>query len=387
MCFGIIACGLTIHSFICVRNHKRTSNLNKGVEKGIAFNPLLHTENLFVSYRTYKGSLTAVEDANLLIENQKIYALVGESGCGKSTLGLALSRLLPENQVNYSGKIVYKGVDLLAVTEDDVEQYRGTGIATVFQEPMTSLNPVYRIGDQIGEALDVRERRTSLYDTAATRISRPGPTARLFSLRSPLRSRGRYGQSLEEIHRLLEKVKIPNPERVASMYPRELSGGMKQRVMIAMAVAEKPSLLVADEPTTALDVTTQVQILNLIKSLNLEYSMAVLLITHNLGVVRAIADYVWVMYASKIVEEAPAAELFQNPLHPYTVGLIASFPRGRKDNTKLKTIPGYVPPLGRYPKGCRFHTRCERVFERCDKEIPGLIEVSKNHRVACFLYE
>lgn len=312
---------------------------------------------------------------------------MGESGCGKSTLGLALSRLLPENQVDYSGKIVYKGVDLLAVAEDDVERYRGTEIATVFQEPMTSLNPVYRVGEQIAEALGVREHRSRSYDEKATGISKASSMSRLFSLRSPLRSRGLYGQFSEQVHELLEKVKIPNPERVSNMYPRELSGGMKQRVMIAMALAEKPSLLVADEPTTALDVTTQVQILNLIKSLNVEYGMGVLLITHHLGVVRAVADHVWVMYASKIVEEAPAAELFQNPLHPYTVGLIASFPRGRKDSTLLKTIRGYVPPLGRYPEGCRFHTRCDRVFGRCGKEIPRLIEVSKNHRVACFLYE
>jgi oligopeptide/dipeptide ABC transporter ATP-binding protein len=201
-----------------------------------------------------------------------------------------------------------------------------------------------------------------------------------------MRRKSLYRQFANEVHELLGKVKIPNPERVANMYPHELSGGMKQRVMIAMAIAEKPTLLVADEPTTALDVTTQSTILELISSLKNDYGMSVLLIAHDLGVVAAVADDISVMYAGKIVEEAPTMELFKNPLHPYTIGLIGSFPKGRKDNTILKTIPGVVPQLGRYPSGCRFHPRCEKAFDKCPNNVPRLIEVSKNHKVACYLH-
>ena len=200
------------------------------------------------------------------------------------------------------------------------------------------------------------------------------------------RRRGLYKQFADEVHELLMKVKIPNPERVANTYPHELSGGMKQRVMIAMAISEKPSLLVADEPTTALDVTTQTRILELIGSLTKDYGMSVLLIAHDLGVVAAVADYISVMYAGRIAEQAPTRELFENPLHPYTIGLMGSFPKGRKENTTLKTIPGVVPQLGRYPSGCRFHPRCEKAFERCPDNVPPLIEVSTGHKVACFLH-
>jgi peptide/nickel transport system ATP-binding protein len=351
---------------------------------------LLTAENLSVSYRTYRGLLTAVDDVTMALKKSRIHALVGESGCGKSTLGLALSRLLPENQVAYSGKLIYRGVDMLSLREDEVERFRGTHIATVFQEPMTSLNPVYRVGEQLAEALSVKESRAVAYTKETPSISKPEPMNRLFGVNqlTLLRGRGRmlYQKYSEEVHELLRKVRIPNPERVANMYPHELSGGMNQRVMISMALAEKPSLLVADEPTTALDVTTQAQILRLIQSLTREFEMGVLLITHDLGVVAAVAQYASVMYAGKIVEEAPVKELFESPLHPYTLGLMASFPRGRKDSFKLKTIPGAVPPLGRYPAGCRFHPRCDKAFNKCLENVPRLVEVSRDHRVACHLY-
>jgi peptide/nickel transport system ATP-binding protein len=351
---------------------------------------LLSAENLTVSYRTYRGLLAAVDNVNISLDKGRIHALVGESGCGKSTLGLALSRLLPENQVAYSGRLIYRGVDILSLSEDEVERFRGTHIATVFQEPMTSLNPVYRVGEQLAEAISVKESRTTVYTKGSSSIGKPEPMNRLFGVNqlTLLRGRGRmlYQKYSEEVHELLRKVRIPNPDRVANMYPHELSGGMNQRVMIAMALAEKPSLLVADEPTTALDVTTQAQILRLIQSLTKEFDMGVLLITHDLGVVAAVAEYASVMYAGKIVEEAPAKELFENPLHPYTLGLMASFPRGRKDSFKLRTIPGTVPPLGRYPAGCRFHPRCDKAFQRCFDSAPELVEVSRNHRVACYLY-
>jgi len=365
---------------------KRENGLQK--ERTLATNQILVVSNLVVSYRTFRGNLKAVDDVSLTIDNTKIYALVGESGCGKSTLGLSLSRLLPEKRVIYSGKVICKETDLLALKEKEVERFRGTEIANVFQEPMTSLNPVYKVGEQMAEALGVKRHREAIYNHSMPKpqlprhlfgVSEDGPMMRF-------RRQSLYRQFANEVHELLNNVKIPNPERVANMYPHELSGGMKQRVMIDMAIAEKPSLLVADEPTTALDVTTQTSILDLIGSLKERYGMSVLLIAHDLGVVAAVADYIYVMYAGKIVEEAPKKELFDNPLHPYTIGLTGSFPRGRKGDTLLKTIPGTVPQLGRYPSGCRFHPRCEKAFDKCPLNVPSLIEVSENHKVACYLY-
>jgi peptide/nickel transport system ATP-binding protein len=354
----------------------------------VTTSPVVAVSDLDVSYRTFRGYLKAVENVSLTLETAKIHALVGESGCGKSTLGLSLSRLLPEKRVIYSGKIVCKGTDLLTLHEKDVERFRGTEIATVFQEPMTSLNPVYKIGEQMAEALGVKRHRDAIYNRS---LPKPQMSERLLgvsddSIISRFRRRKLYQQFAGQVDELLNKVKIPNPERVANMYPHELSGGMKQRVMIAMAIAEKPSLLVADEPTTALDVTTQTRILELINSLTQEYGMSVLLIAHDLGVVAAVADYISVMYAGKIVEEAPKKELFENPLHPYTIGLMGAFPKGRKDESTLKTIPGVVPQLGRYPSGCRFHPRCEKAFDKCPTSIPRLIEVKANHKVACYLH-
>jgi len=357
------------------------------LQQEISAASIITVSNLTVSYRTFRGYLKAVDEVDLEIEKSSIHALVGESGCGKSTLGLALSRLLPEKRVQYTGRIVCNGTDLLSIKEKDVEKFRGTQIATVFQEPMTSLNPVYRIGEQMAEALGVKSHRDLLYKDATPK---PSPTNLMGvsdeSILMRMRRKGLYHQFADEVHELLGKVKIPNPERVANMYPHELSGGMKQRVMIAMAIAEKPSLLVADEPTTALDVTTQSRILELIGSLKKDYGMSVLLIAHDLGVVSAVADKISVMYAGKIVEEAPTKELFNNPLHPYTVGLMGSFPKGRKDNSTLKTIPGIVPQLGRYPSGCRFHPRCEKAFGRCPNEIPRIIQISDKHKVACYLH-
>ena len=276
--------------------------------------------DLVVSYRTSRGYLKAVDNVSLTLEKAKIHALVGESGCGKSTLGLALSRLLPEKRVTYSGKIMCKGTDLLSLHEKDVEKFRGTEIATVFQEPMTSLNPVYKIGEQIAEALAVKRHRHP-YDTSS--IPQPQISGRLFGANEEgvimrFRRRGLYKQFADEVHELLMKVKIPNPERVANTYPHELSGGMKQRVMIAMAISERPSLLVADEPTTALDVTTQTRILELIGSLTKDYGMSVLLIAHDLGVVAAVADYISVMYTgksrSKLQLESSSRILFTHTL-------------------------------------------------------------------------
>ena len=353
--------------------------------------PILRTEHLSVGYKTRRGLLQAVEDVSCEFQRGKIYAIVGESGCGKSTLGLAISRLHPETRVSYSGKIVYKGTDLLSISEKEMLKFRGTEISTIFQEPMTSLDPVYKIGEQVAESLNVREKRntSAAFDSRRTSESSSDyshrnvflPNAQLYK-----KNRKGYLQYAEEVDQLLSAMRIPNPRAVANMYPHELSGGMKQRVMIAMALAERPSLLIADEPTTALDVTTQTQILRLIKNVAKENNLTVLHVTHDLGVVAAIADFAVVMYAGKIMEQATTKELFQNPLHPYTIGLLSSYPKGRKGSFDLITIPGSVPPLGRFPQGCRFNPRCTKSFEECKIRIPPLIEVSGNHLVSCFLY-
>lgn len=339
---------------------------------------LLTVDNLTVQYRIYGKASSAVDKATLSLSKGKIHALVGESGCGKSTLGLSLSRLLPEKKVVYSGRVLYKGVDLLSLSDQEMQSYRGTEIATIFQEPMTALNPVYTVGEQIAEALRIKDKKNRNIRALSPRRSRN-------YLKSKLRRD--FECYANTVRALLSRVRIANPESASHMYPHELSGGMKQRVMIAMALAQSPSLLVADEATTALDVTTQAQILHLIRSLTKELNMATLLITHDLGLVSAVADRVSVMYAGRIIEEAATEDLFNNPLHPYTLGLLESFPKGRKDATNLVTIPGVVPPIGDYPAGCRFHPRCEKAFEKCPHFDPTLSEHTSGHNVACFLYD
>ena len=347
----------------------------------------LRVKDLSVSYLTGRGALTAVDGVSVDFTKGKIYALVGESGCGKTTLGLAIPRLLPENQIRYSGRIEFNGLNVLELEEKELEDVRGSGFATIFQEPMTSLNPVYRVGDQIAEELLVKSKRNTAYDERPP-LERPTPAKRLFGVGVDMAFgyRKRLLEFYPQVYDLLREVWIPDPERVANMYPHELSGGMKQRVMIAIALAGKPSFLVADEPTTALDLTTQAQILRVIKRINEQYGMGVLLITHDLGVVAAVADYAMVMYAGRMVELAPTQELIENALHPYTQGLLASFPTGRKDQITLHTIAGSVPPLGSYPPGCSFHPRCPKAFAKCPTAIPESIEVSKGHVVSCFLY-
>jgi peptide/nickel transport system ATP-binding protein len=344
-------------------------------------NSLLSVNNLTVQYQIYDKPVTAVDHVALKLFKGRIHALVGESGCGKSTLGLSLSRLFPEKRVLYSGSIIYKGTDILSLSERDMQYYRGTEISTIFQEPMTALNPVYTIGEQIAEAIALGDHRRGKKRTS---IDTSGIRQFHNYLRSSFHREFEY--YLPTILDLLNKVRIINPQRVARMYPHELSGGMRQRVMIAMSLAQQPSLLVADEATTAVDVTTQVQILGLLRSLTDEFNMATLLITHDLGLVSAVADRVSVMYAGRIVEEATTEEIFESPKHPYTIGLLDSLPKGRKDNTTLTPIPGVVPPIGRYPTGCRFRPRCSEAFENCAISDPSLFTISDDHTAACFLY-
>ena len=319
-------------------------------------NHLLEVSNLCTSFFVDKGEIRAVEDVSFSIEPGQTLALVGESGCGKSVTALSIMQLLDYPGRVVSGKIVFKGLDLLTLDSNKMRQVRGNQISMVFQEPMTSLNPVFTIGHQIGEVLEIH-----------TTLSKE--------------------EVRKEVVRLLEKVHIPSPERRIDQYPHEMSGGMKQRVMIAMALACKPDLLIADEPTTALDVTIQAQILELLKELQGEMGMAILLITHNLGVVAHFAQEIIVMYASRIVERASVSQLFANPSHPYTNAVLRSLHKPGEREERLESISGTVPSPLLYPKGCHFSTRCQKILPCCADEEPPLVEIERGHEAVCWLYQ
>jgi len=351
---------------------------------------LLSIRDLTIEYAGSDGTLTAVDQVSLDVPQNKLIAVVGESGCGKSTLGLSIIGLLPTPPAKIAGgKINYKDIDLVPLTEKQRREFRGTEIAMIFQEPLTSLNPVYKVGDQIAEAILVREiRRTKKSQLAAntdimqkTYSSRSIQTTRIPRFRRHLTS-----QLRTEIIDALKLVRIADPEQVIERYPFELSGGMRQRVMIAMAISQKPSLLVADEPTTALDVTTQAQVLKLMKELMDEVKTSIFLVTHDLAVASQVADQVIVMYAGEIVEIANVYDLFSDPLHPYSKGLLSCIPAGYKEDTNLEPIPGNVPNLLNPPVGCRFAPRCPYVMKICKEKKPKLVESKQGHLVECFLY-
>ncbi len=316
--------------------------------------PLLEVKNLSTSFFTDKGKIRAVEDVSFSLEKGQTVALVGESGCGKSVTALSIMRLISHPGRITNGEILFRGRDLVKLPEEEMRDIRGKEIGMVFQEPMTSLNPVFTIGDQIGEVLQVHENL------------------------SPEQTR-------EQVIGILNKVGIPSPERRIDQYPHEMSGGMKQRVMIAMALACKPDLLIADEPTTALDVTIQAQILELLKEIQEDMGLAVLLISHNLGVVAQFAQDVVVMYASRIAERASVKQLFANPSHPYTRALMRSIPKPGMRHTRLEVIEGTVPSPLLYPKGCHFATRCPEVLEYCADQEPPDVEVEGGHHALCWL--
>jgi oligopeptide/dipeptide ABC transporter ATP-binding protein len=318
--------------------------------------PLLEVSNLRTSFFTDKGEIKAVDDVSFSIQAGETLALVGESGCGKSVAALSIMRLLSPPGRVVGGTVHFKGQSLLTLPEKEMRRIRGKSIGMVFQEPMTSLNPVMSVGDQIGEVLRIH---TTLSDR----------------------------QIRKEVIGILEKVRISSPESRVDQYPHEMSGGMKQRVMIAMALACNPDLLIADEPTTALDVTIQAQILDLLAALQKDMGMAILLITHNLGVVAQFAQDVIVMYASKIAEQAPVRELFRNPTHPYTRALLKSLPRPGERQIRLEAIPGTVPSPLQYPPGCHFSSRCPEVLEHCASQPPPRIQVGESHKTVCWLYD
>ena len=317
--------------------------------------PLLQVSNLQTSFFTDKGEIKAVDDVSFELQGGQTLALVGESGCGKSVTALSIMRLLSSPGRVVGGTIMFKGQNLLALPEKAMRKVRGKSIAMVFQEPMTSLNPVMRIGDQIGEVLQIHTDLTK-------QVIR------------------------QEVIGLLEKVRIASPEQRIDQYPHEMSGGMKQRVMVAMALACNPDLLIADEPTTALDVTIQAQILDLLADLQKDLGMAILLITHNLGVVAQFAQDVIVMYASKIAERASVKTLFQHPQHPYTQALLKSLPRPGERQVRLEAIPGTVPSPLQYPTGCHFSSRCTEVLDQCPIQPPPTIQVGESHEAACWLH-
>ncbi|MFG3595070.1 ABC transporter ATP-binding protein [Bradyrhizobium sp. RDI18] len=316
-------------------------------------NPLIEIEGLRVVFHGDDGRTThAVDGVDLSVANGATLGLVGESGCGKSVTSLAVMGLLPRRSAEVSGSIRFDGFDLLDIPDDTLRDLRGNRLAMIFQEPMTSLNPSFTIGDQIIETI--------------------------------LRHRGgSRRQARERAIELLRRVHIPSPEKRVDEYPHKLSGGMRQRVMIAMALACDPRLLIADEPTTALDVTLQAQILDLMRELKAASGAAIILITHDLGVVAEVCDEVAVMYAGEIVERAPVDELFASPQHPYTVGLLGSIPRLGRRTQHLATIEGMVPNMTNPPAGCRFAARCPFVLDACIAAPPPLAMVSPDHASRC----
>jgi oligopeptide/dipeptide ABC transporter ATP-binding protein len=320
---------------------------------------VLEIRDLKTYFFTYEGVAKAVDGVSYQLAKGEPLGVVGESGCGKSVTALSILRLIPVPPGKIvGGEILFKGKNLIDLPEEEMRKIRGNRISMIFQEPMTSLNPVFTIGNQIQETIKLHQ----------------GLSKR---------------ESLEKAIEMLRLVNIPSPERCVNQYPHELSGGMRQRAMIAMSLACNPEILIADEPTTALDVTIQAQILDLMNKLKEELGMAIILITHNLGVIAETVNRVLVMYAGKIVEEAKTKTLFENPQHPYTGGLLKSIPRlgdkVRHGKVRLSEIPGVVPSLYEISSGCKFSTRCPSVMDICEEKEPELKEIEKGHFSACWL--
>jgi peptide/nickel transport system ATP-binding protein len=316
---------------------------------------ILEIKNLQTFFYTDDGVAKAVNGIDFEINKGETLGIVGESGCGKSVTSMSILRLVSSPGKIVGGEIVYNGQNLLNNTENQMRLIRGNEISMIFQEPMTSLNPVYTIGNQIAEILRVHRGMNKK-------------------------------EAMQKTVEMLEIVGIPSPKERISNYPHQMSGGMKQRVMIAMALACEPKLLIADEPTTALDVTIQAQILELMKNLKKQLNTAIMLITHDLGVISEMADQVFVMYAGRGMEYTSAEELFNNPLHPYTLGLLNSMPDLESDSETLHTIPGTVPSMFDMPKGCSFQPRCEKALDVCSECEPDMYKHGDNHFVRCHLY-
>ena len=318
---------------------------------------LLKVKGLKTTFYTDDAVIRAVDGVSFNVKPGEVVGLVGESGCGKSVVSLSIMRLIyyPPGKIE-DGKIIFDGRDLLGLEEKEMRRIRGNEIAMIFQEPMTSFNPVYKIGDQVGEAIRLHQG----LDKAA---------------------------AWQQAAKMLELVGIPRPDEVVNDYPHQLSRGMRQRAMIAMALSCNPKLLIADEPTTALDVTIQAQILELMKDLREKINTAIIFITHDLGVIAEMAQHVVVMYSGKIVEDTNVHAIFNEPLHPYTAGLIRSKPKLEEEKEVLEFIPGTVPNPMEMPVGCAFHPRCPEVMEICRRKMPELLEPKPQHLVRCWLYQ
>jgi peptide/nickel transport system ATP-binding protein len=316
---------------------------------------ILEISNLKTYFFSDSGQVPAVDGVDFYIREGETLGIVGESGCGKSVTSLSIMRLLEHTPGRVvDGSIRFEGTDLLSLSENAMREIRGNEIAMIFQEPMTSLNPVFKIGDQIGEAVRLHLKLDKK-------------------------------QAREHVMNMLKLVGIPRAKEIMDEYPHQLSGGMRQRVMIAMAMSCEPKLLIADEPTTALDVTIQAQILDLMKKLKEEKGTAIMLITHDLGVVAEMCDRVVVMYAGKVVEEADVYEIFENPQHPYTKGLLNSIPKLRQKTDRLESIPGNVPIPANMPIGCKFAPRCSQAMDICWEQDPDLMQIAEGHQCRCFL--
>ena len=317
---------------------------------------ILNVENFSAGFRSGNEVLRAVDNISFNLHKGETLGIVGESGCGKSVTALSIMKLLPVPAGEYlSGRILYRGINLLEMEKRELSEIRGSRIAMIFQEPMTALNPVQTTGKQLAEVFHLHRKDM------------------------------KKNEIFQESIRLLERVGIPEPEQRLKEYPHQLSGGMRQRVMIAMALACSPDILIADEPTTALDVTIQAQILDLIKSIQAETGMSVIFITHDLGVIAALCDNVIVMYAGRIAESGSVESIFAAPMHPYTRGLLDSIPKFEyKRKSRLKSIEGMVPSIAEYPEGCRFQNRCPLVFSRCYEKHPDAVHKGDNHIVYCY---
>jgi peptide/nickel transport system ATP-binding protein len=326
------------------------------IDKAQNSESILKIWNLKTHFFTDEGIVKAVDGIDLEIFPEETLGIVGESGCGKTVTALSITKLLPSYAKIIDGNILFEGKDLTKLKEKQLQKIRGKDIAIIFQEPMTSLNPIFTIGHQIEETVIFHQNKTKK-------------------------------EAKEIAIDMLRQVELPFPEKRFNEYPHQLSGGMKQRAMIAMALSCKPKLLIADEPTTALDVTTQREIIELLQKLKDEYSMSILFITHDLGVISQIADRIAVMYASKIVEYTDAIEVFNNPKHPYTMGLLNSIPEIGEKREELQAIPGQIPDPLIPIEGCRFHPRCSFAIEKCIKNEPPLEEISPTHKTACWRHK
>ena len=314
---------------------------------------LLQVKDLKTYFDSDDGVVKAVDGVDFSVNSGETIGIVGESGCGKSVTSMSILRLIPTPPGRIAGgEVLFNGIDLTKATDQQMRKIRGNDISMIFQEPMTSLNPVFTVGEQISEALILHQDMTE-------------------------------EQAMKRAEEMLKLVNIPRAEKIISEYPHQLSGGMRQRVMIAMALACQPKLLIADEPTTALDVTIQAQILDLMNDLKTRLNTAIMLITHDLAVVAEMSDHVIVMYAGKVVEDAPVVDLFERPMHPYTIGLMQSIPSLNLGKTRLETIEGSVPNPLYLPEGCYFNPRCKYRTEICVKEMPELREIEQGHKVRC----